>query len=386
MHLACLINNRNISTLVASKALRPKGIYLFYNGGQKDRDNLRDVSTYFENLYPDIALYPYELDDYRCDTLREAADNLVARHEELIFDLSNGNPIAAMILHEQAKRLDLPVFVFSERNERAVLIKDGHCQEVQIEDVDLQVEDFVESGGGSVYAQSTEIFESEPIKHLLKWQIANYQTWMATNHILKTQHIMKGSDKDSEDNMVFFHTKKLSKKQYGLILSYLLLIHEYRIAKYKKMSKYHYRLEFHHPGYKHYIMGTGFWLEALTYFGMSHLNIFDDVRSGVSFFWDQGKELVNNELDVLAVYREKLVVVSCKDTSKYANDDLNSLLVSATRLGGPRATPILVSTAYPDKGSVVARAQELGVHLLIFQGDLDQFMADFKKIIEKERP
>ncbi len=377
--LICLINHRNISTLVATKALHPQKIILFHSGSKEDFKDIDNMVLYYQNLYPDLVLEPMEMDYYHCDNLRQAISSIKQEEGEVMLDLSNGNPVAAMLLREIAVEFSLPIFVFSERDERAIIIKNGDCIPVEIEKVDLQVEDFVESGGGSVYAESTAVFESGPIKHLLKWQMAHHDQWMQINRILKTKSIMRTLDYELKSKIVSVSTHRLSKKDFKLILEYLILLHEYRIAKFKKTSKFEFTLEFREEGFKHYIMGYGFWLEAVTYFGMKHLEFLDDLKSGVAFFWDEEKN-VNNEIDILAVYREKLVLVSCKDTSKYAEKELNELIVSAERLGGDSAIPIMVVTHWPDKQSLIERAREHGVHLIRYTGDLEQFIREFREI------
>lgn len=383
--LFCLINHRNISTLVAAKALRPEKIYLLHSGSTEDAKDLENVTLFFNNLYPDMKIIPYQMDFYNCKVLREEVQALNSLESDIILDLSNGHPVAAMLLREIATEFEIPIFVFSERDERAIIIDQGECHSIEIEDVDLQVEDFVESGGGSVYASSTSVYEAQPVKKLLKWQIAHHDQWMQTNWILKTKATMRTLDQNLKNNLVVVNTHRLNKKQFQKILEYLILLHEYRIAKFTKTAKYEYLLDFKEEAFKRYIMGYGYWLEAVTFYGMKQLPFLDDLKSGVSFFWDEKRQRVNNEIDVLAVYKEKLVLISCKDTSKYTEKDLNELIVSAEGLGGNSAIRIMVVTQWPDKGSIRARAKELGVNLIRYDGDLTHFVKELGDVFKKER-
>lgn len=384
--LLCLINHRNISTLVAAKALSPERIYLLHSGSDEDLEDLENVTMFFSNLYPEMEVISYQMEFYDCKKLRAGVQELMQKESDVMLDLSNGHPVAAMLLREIALEFEIPIFVFSERDERAIIIDKGECISIEIEDVDLQVEDFVESGGGSVYAQSTEIFESQAIKHLLKWQISHHDLWMRINRALKTKAIMRTLDQHQKNNLVVLSTQRLNKKEHGLVLEYLVQLHTCRIAKFKKTSKFEYLLSFHKDSYKRYIMGYGFWLEAVTFYGMKKLAFLDDVKGGVSFFWDDKQQRVNNEIDVLAVYREKLVLVSCKDSSKYSEKDLNELIVSAEGLGGDNAIRIMVVTQWPDKSSVKVRASELGVHLIRYDGKLEAFVQELEAVLKKERP
>ena len=102
------------------------------------------------------------------------------------------------------------------------------------------------------------------------------------------------------------------------------------------------------------------------------------------FLWNEKNNSVRNEVDVVAVKDSVPIFISCKDSDKYNEMALNELNVYANKIGGPNAYKILVATKEPLKLPVRTRAKEMGIHLIIFDGDENKFIKEFKNIIKKD--
>ena len=107
----------------------------------------------------------------------------------------------------------------------------------------------------------------------------------------------------------------------------------------------------------------------------------DECRNGVIFLWNNGRKTVRNELDVIAVKDSVPICISCKDSDKYNEMALNELNVYANKIGGKNAYKILVATKEPIKEPVKMRAKEMGIHLVIFDGNEEKFINKIRKII-----
>ena len=66
---------------------------------------------------------------------------------------------------------------------------------------------------------------------------------------------------------------------------------------------------------------------------------------------------------------------------KYNEMALNELNVYANKIGGKNAYKILVATKEPIKEPVKMRAKEMGIHLVIFDGNEEKFINKIRKII-----
>ena len=375
-----LVNRRNISLLVAIKKLKPKGVYLIHSGKEYDKDDLSDISEFLNDMYPDIFVEDRKVDCYSCTDVTSTLENIAAEEkEDLVLDLSNGHPVAIAFLRE-ASFNKYPVFIFSERDNRAVIIENGKCRDIPLKGVSFEVEDFIESGGGAVYHKSTETFDRKEIEGILSWQVENYSKWLKINRIIKGKSIFKTFGENEQETRVLADMKNLRPKDKSLILEYIYALHRFKLIKMDKHNKNRYFLNFKSMPFKRYAMTYGTWLEALAYSVIKHLNIMDDVESGVALFWDKSDTSVINEIDVMAVYKGRLTAVSCKDSSRYDEDTLRELDMEATELGGSPAIKILVATSFPSKKTVEERAVQMGISLIVFNGDLNAFCKEFKSV------
>ena len=100
--------------------------------------------------------------------------------------------------------------------------------------------------------------------------------------------------------------------------------------------------------------------------------------------WDNEQIHVKNEIDVLASVDSKLVYISCKDTSRYGIDALNELDVYGKQIGGEEVIKILVATKEPFKRSGLLRAKEMGIDIVIFDGNVEELKKKLIKLILEE--
>ena len=113
-------------------------------------------------------------------------------------------------------------------------------------------------------------------------------------------------------------------------------------------------------------------LEALTYHTIRGMNIFDDVKLGVSIQWDAqdvvGKD-TRNEIDVICTRGMKSYFISCKQTTNLTNDYLTEIAYETDRFG-LEGTPILVTTATQNANPAqYARAERMGVRVITLTRD-----------------
>ncbi|WP_455937499.1 Card1-like endonuclease domain-containing protein, partial [Gemella morbillorum] len=134
---------------------------------------------------------------------------------------------------------------------------------------------------------------------------------------------------------------------------------------------------------KGFIFKSGTWLEVLTSKVLQEIRDMDEVKKSVIFFGSEDARRVKNELDVLAVKDSRLICVSCKDSDKYDDNALNELEVYSEKLGGDITVKILVATKPPVKKSVVDRAKEMNINLIIFDKDIDKFKKTIMGILNR---
>jgi len=377
-----LVNRRNISLLVAIKKLKPHGVYLIHSGSKRDLYDLTDISEFLNNTYPKLFVKDIKVNCYSCSEIINTLERIAEEvNNDLVLDLSNGHPVAIAFLKE-ASHTKYPVFIFSERDNRAVMIENGTCSELPMKDVSFEVDDFIESEGGVVYHKSTAMFDSEEISSILSWQIQNYSKWLRINSLIKSKMLFKTFGYNERETRVLADMKNLNPKNKSLLLEYIYALHRFKLIKMDKQGKSKYFLNFKSLDFKHYVMTYGSWLEAVTYSTVKHLKIMDDVESGVTLFWDKSDTPLSNEIDVMAIYKGRLVAISCKDSARYDEDTLHELETEAFKIGGTSSIKILVATSLPTKKTVLERAKQLNINLLIFDGNLKDFCSTFRDIFD----
>ena len=78
-----------------------------------------------------------------------------------------------------------------------------------------------------------------------------------------------------------------------------------------------------------------------------------------------------------------MICISCKDSAKYDENTLNELKVYSDRIGGENSKKILVATKKPNKSSIIDRAKEMGIHLIILDKDINVFKKTLEAIINE---
>lgn len=132
-------------------------------------------------------------------------------------------------------------------------------------------------------------------------------------------------------------------------------------------------------------------LEALTYHTLRNMNVFDDVKLGVSFQWaghDDAQADTRNEIDVICTKGMKSYFISCKQTYTIDKLQLNEILYEAERFGID-AVPILVTSAQKRfSQTTLARAKRMGVHIITLTKELshkDQTIDSAKELEDQFR-
>jgi hypothetical protein len=135
------------------------------------------------------------------------------------------------------------------------------------------------------------------------------------------------------------------------------------------------------PAYKSFFKLSGSWLELITYKAVKELQM-DDIDASVLFTWDSKIKNFENEIDLLAVKNGKLLFISCKDTKKVNKEYLNEIIVNSSELGDDNVTKALVTTSHMIYDSFLARAEELGIALILYKGNFDTFKDEIAKLIK----
>ncbi|MGL5243707.1 MAG: Card1-like endonuclease domain-containing protein, partial [Sarcina sp.] len=232
---------------------------------------------------------------------------------------------------------------------------------------------------GSIIIDSTEVCNLNIIEELTLAIANNLELWQKYKIRLSDNSIFIHDD--SNPNFMKIDFQILDKEEKSLLHKCLEFLNDKKQIKYKEENGY-IKIYFLSNFIKGFIFKSGTWLEVLTKYIVEKIDVIDDVKSGVLFLWNDEQTRVKNELDVVAIKDSVLICISCKDSKKYDEVALNELDVYGEQLGGDNVIKILVATKKPLKSSVIHRAKEMDINLVIFDGNISRFKENLKNIIK----
>nr|WP_283688788.1 DUF1887 family CARF protein [Clostridium perfringens] len=243
----------------------------------------------------------------------------------------------------------------------------------------MDVEDIIDSIGASIVVDSTEISEINIIETMTNYIASNLDLWKKYKIRLSDNSVFIHDE--SNPRSIKIDKELLSREEVMLLDKILNFLEENGQIKVKELEQC-LKVTFQNEFIKGFIFKSGTWLEVLTKNIIEEIKSIDDIKSGLLFLWNDKESRVKNELDVVAIKDSVLICVSCKDSKKYDEVALNELNVYSEQLGGENVIKILVATHHPIKSSISKRAKEMGINLVVFDGNKKAFKEELEKIIK----
>ena len=223
--------------------------------------------------------------------------------------------------------------------------------------------------------------EKSDIQEFTKAILSNLDIWHKYKQKLYDNNIFKHDYKDT--SRININKCLVENEEFKLIYSILNYLKEKNEIEFME-DKDNIEVVFKNDYLKGFIFKSGTWLEVLTTLVVQSIEDIDEVKSGLTFYWGDDLKRVRNELDVVAIRDSVLICISCKDSDKYDEDALNELQVYSERLGGRNAIKILVATKQPVKKTVLDRAKEMNINIVILDKNIDIFKKVLIDLIKKK--
>ena len=367
------VDEHNESNILATKEFNPEMVYLIKDKSYQDKENT--LKIYYEKNFKNVKLEFLDMEEGNKSALEEIIDNV--KEKNIIVNLTGGKRINSLILLDICLKNKIKTLYIDIKKQIMYEFKDNIVMyEKTFEDLDI--DDIVKASGGKIVEDSSELCSKKDLIYFAEQISNNLDLWHKYKQQLYESSIFE-HDKN-EPQRIYIHTETLENKEINLLDKIL--------SKFKEMNEISYRKEndkitvnFNNNYLKAFIFKSGTWLEIETNKLINNIEEIDEAKNGVMFLWDDENQFVRNELDVVAVKDSVPIFISCKDSDKYNEMALNELNVYATKFGGENAYKILVATKEPIKSPVKIRAKEMGIHLIIFDGNEEKFIKAVKKII-----
>ena len=371
-----ILDEHNESSILLAEKLKPKEIIYLY---KKDEELkvLNSLRQFYLNKFPNCNFSDEKLGKDTISSIEEIIKRMKSKNTAIC--LNQGDKKDILIMYTLALKHNIDGFFLDIPKEELLKLNLESVQCEKCNFVDLDVEDIIDSIGASIVVDSTEISEINIIETMTNYIASNLDLWKKYKIRLS-------------DNSVFIHDESnprnikidkelLSREEVLLLDKILNFLEKNGQIKVKELEQC-LKVTFQNEFIKGFIFKSGTWLEVLTKNIIEEIKSIDDIKSGLLFLWNDKESRVKNELDVVAIKDSVLICVSCKDSKKYDEVALNELNVYSEQLGGENVIKILVATQPPIKSSISKRAKEMGINLVVFDGNKKAFKEELEKIIK----
>ena len=371
-----ILDEHNESSILLAEKLKPKEIIYLY---KKDEELkvLNSLRQFYLNKFPNCNFSDEKLGKDTISSIEEIIKRMKSKNTAIC--LNQGDKKDILIMYTLALKHNIDGFFLDIPKEELLKLNLESVQCEKCNFVDLDVEDIIDSIGASIVVDSTEISEINIIETMTNYIASNLDLWKKYKIRLSDNSVFIHDE--SNPRSIKIDKELLSREEVVLLDKILNFLEKNGQIKVKELEQC-LKVTFQNEFIKGFIFKSGTWLEVLTKNIIEEIKSIDDIKSGLLFLWNDKESRVKNELDVVAIKDSVLICVSCKDSKKYDEVALNELNVYSEQLGGENVIKILVATHPPIKSSISQRAKEMGINLVVFDGNKKSFKEELEKIIK----
>lgn len=368
--LITVFSDHNESGLILTKKYNFKNIIIL----KSDRDEEKSCNN-LKKIYEENSKSKVEIE--KCD-IDGIINKFKDKKNKFIINLTLDDTLMALKLLYKCIELHITGVYIDINNKKEYWFKEG-LNVVEEEFIDLDLDDIFGLSRNNIISDDSDIHNKKYVLDFAKAIYENMDIWHKYKQRLYDNEIFMHDYNDQK--IVNINKEKLLDEEKDILIKVLDKFKELNLVKVEE-DKY-IKVTFLNDYLKGFIFKSGTWLEVLTESIVREIKSVDDVKSGVVFIWDSLRSNIKNELDVVAIKDSIMICISCKDSAKYDENTLNELKVYSDRIGGENSKKILVATKKPNKSSIIDRAKEMGIHLIILDKDINIFKKTLEVIINK---
>ncbi|MBN2259064.1 MAG: DUF1887 family protein [Clostridiales bacterium] len=369
--IGMILSKNNIDNLLVLNYFDTAKLMIFYH------ENNKKVLLRFTKMVQDKYKGKFQITSEIYSTLDDISELTENTHlEYFIFnDLKIKSSLA--VLGKLNKETTKIVFYDSENSKIATYL-DGKAVVEKAVNINVDVYDYINLAGGDIEQKNNQVFDRLIGDGTLDLILNDYEKWRKFSR----NFVNPGIVTENQTKPLYFTIKYKPIDRRDLMNFKTFIAHFVDKGYFKVIAEDMDReiFKFNRIEYKSFFKLSGSWLELLTYKVTKEFKL-DDIDASVLFTWDHRIKNFENEIDLLATDKGKLIVVSCKDTKKISKDYLNEINVNSHELGDDNVTKILVTTSHMINDSFFLRANELDIHVIVFDGKYDKFVKNMRDIL-----
>lgn len=371
------LDEHNEVNIIITEKLKPKEIIFLYK--ENENDLMNSIIKYYEKNFIDIKLKKVNIVEGDINKLINIC-NEVKLNNDVTINLTGGSRINSLILLNIANKY-LFKYIYLDVLNKKIYNLDKTIEIKAIDFSDLNLNEIITATGGIILQDSTNFSDKKDLIILSKYIYNNLSIWHKYKNRLYDSNVFIHND---EIDNILININSLDNDEKNLLNNILKKLKEIKSVDYLNIDENRIKVLFKNNYIKSFIFKSGTWLEIVTKNLINDIKEIDEVKNGVMFLWNDKSKVVRNELDVIAMKDCIPICISCKDSDKYNEDTLNELKVYSEKIGGENAFKILVATKEPVKNSVKIRAKEMGINIIIFDGNEEKFKNNIINIIKSK--
>ncbi|MDV4151679.1 DUF1887 family CARF protein [Clostridium sp. AL.422] len=370
------VDRHNEFNILATRKFNPKKVIFIYR--KEDEIFLKSLKKYYNTYLTNISFQEYLVKEGDIRELnRIISEN---KNKSILVNLTGGSRINALEMFNICKD-NLIKSTYIDIKNKYLYIFDNKVEIIKEEFEDLDLDKLIKASGGEVIDDSTQLANKKDLILLTKSIYKNLELWHMYKQKLYDANIFIHYAEDPK--VIKINLELLSREEKSLLNKILIYLKGVGGIEYSNEIDKQIKVNFKNEYLKSFIFKSGTWLEVATNNIINEIKEIDEVKSGVMFLWNDKSKVVRNELDVIAVKDSVAICISCKDSDKYNENALNELDVYSNKIGGKNVYKILVATKEPVKLAVKDRAKEMGINIIIFDGNEEKFKKRIKEVISK---
>lgn len=378
--LVHILDEYNDENILTTFKYSPERVIFLREDTEEKHKIFKEVKTYLRKKLGNIIVEDRIYNGNHLKNIVDVIDSILPLKPDIHLSKLD-DPLVMIMLAQRAWANNLNLLVSNGENDDIYnILKDG-TYVINTNSLHLTIEDLIVSTGGKIISETTSIYDTEEYFNIVDWIIENYKIFKTAKNIIRTKKVISQVSEE-ESLIVSVSFSGLNPWEKDALVSYINYFKKSRLLKIiGGVNGKYLELKIKDDESKAFFYCSGTWLELLTYKTIKEMSIANDLRMGVKFVWDNSLTNIINELDVVFTINNKLCCISCKDTSNYEAPELNELEVYSNKIGGDSSGKILIATSVSKKNITDQRAQEMGIDLIIFRGNLKRFQIDIKNIV-----
>ena len=347
-----LYDNRPLENVLATEMFRPvRTVFVCSDDIADNKDHKRKIKRYLAHRGIDTEIIFRRTRLYNAGEVLAVLRSITESYHDCALEITGGTDDALFAAGRlSADRPDLPVFTYSRKKNSFFNINNARFASDLKCPITYNVEDIVIMAGGALHTGRVDnsILSGymERIEPFYELYINNRREWVRAVEYIQQ---LSGTRPDAEIPLQVHGDYYQKGERGGRLSAPEKILREYEeigfITDLRIEAEKSVEFSFSDLQIRSWMRDVGSVLELYTYKVCVETGIFNDVITSAVVDWEneKGKNVVSNEIDVVATQGVMPVFISCK-TCDVKTEAINELSILRDRFGGEMAKAFLVTT------------------------------------------